>query len=98
MILKQGTQSYKFVFQSLNFVENPCLRRIFMLLQEELKDSDIPHRTTIQNHIKEIWDEHLAGLESKIKVLKIQLISIVMGTQFIIILPIAHSGKGFLDH
>ena len=69
-----------------------------MLLQEELKDSDIPHRTTIRKCIKEIWDEHLAGLESEIKVLKIQLISIVMGTQFIIILPIARSQKGFLDH
>ena len=69
-----------------------------MLLWEELKDSDIPHWTTIRNHIKEIWDEHLAGLESEIKVLKIQLISIVMGTQFIIILPIACSRKGFLDH
>ena len=69
-----------------------------MLLREELKYSDIPHRTTIQNRIEEIWDEHLAGLESEIKVLKIQLMSIVMGTQFIIILPIVRSRKGFLDH
>ena len=39
-----------------------------MLLQQDLKDSDIPHRTMIQNHMKEIWDEHLKGLEEEIKV------------------------------
>ena len=39
-----------------------------MLLQQDLKDSDIPHRTTIRNHVKEIWDEHLKGLEEEIKV------------------------------
>ncbi|KIK00294.1 hypothetical protein K443DRAFT_100729, partial [Laccaria amethystina LaAM-08-1] len=53
--------------QSLNVVENPHLRRIFMLLWEDLKDSEIPHQTTIRNRIKEIWDEHLASLESEIK-------------------------------
>ena len=39
-----------------------------MLLQQDLKDSDIPHQTMIQNHMKEIWDEHLKGLEEEIKV------------------------------
>ena len=38
-----------------------------MLLQQDLKDSDIPRQTTIQNHMKEIWDEHLKGLEEEIK-------------------------------
>jgi len=52
----------------LNVIESPHLRRIFLLLRQDLKDSDIPHRTTIRNHVKEIWDEHLKGLEEEIKV------------------------------
>ncbi|KIJ98154.1 hypothetical protein K443DRAFT_133552 [Laccaria amethystina LaAM-08-1] len=54
--------------QSLNVIESPHLRRIFLLLRQDLKDSDIPHRTTIRNHVKEIWDEHLKGLEEEIKI------------------------------
>ncbi|PPQ99786.1 LOW QUALITY PROTEIN: hypothetical protein CVT26_009163, partial [Gymnopilus dilepis] len=54
--------------QSLNVVESPHLRRIFMLLKSDLKDSDIPHRTAIRNHVKEVYDEYLMQLESDIKV------------------------------
>lgn len=56
--------------QSLNVIESPHLRKIFMMLRKDLKDSDIPHRTTVRNHIKEIWDEHLSGLEAEIKVFR----------------------------
>lgn len=54
--------------QSLNVIESPHLRRIFMLLRKDLKDSDIPHRSAIRNHIKVIWDEHLTQLENSLKV------------------------------
>jgi hypothetical protein len=54
--------------KSLNIVESPHLRRIFMLLRKDLKDSDIPHRTAIRTQIKEIWDEYLNGLEDDLKV------------------------------
>jgi len=52
----------------LNVVESPELRKIFMMLHQELKDSDIPHQATIQQCIKEIWEEHLKGLEDELKV------------------------------
>lgn len=39
-----------------------------MLLRSELKDSDIPHRTTIRNHVKDVWDSHMAGLETELQV------------------------------
>lgn len=38
------------------------------MLREELKDSDIPHRTTIRTRIMEIWDEHLDQLQAEMKV------------------------------
>ncbi|THV04128.1 hypothetical protein K435DRAFT_851123 [Dendrothele bispora CBS 962.96] len=33
--------------QSINGIESPRLRKIFLMLREELKDEDIPHRTHI---------------------------------------------------
>ena len=39
-----------------------------MTLQQDLKDSDIPHRTTIRNRVKEMWDEHLNVLKADLKV------------------------------
>ncbi|KAJ7185958.1 hypothetical protein C8R46DRAFT_881956, partial [Mycena filopes] len=51
--------------QAINVVENEQLRAIFLLLREELKDSDIPHRTTIRKRILEVWNEHLDRLEKE---------------------------------
>ncbi|KAJ6540365.1 hypothetical protein B0H19DRAFT_959772, partial [Mycena capillaripes] len=51
--------------QSINVIENEQLRNIFLLLRSELRDSDIPHRTKIRKRIIEVWDEHLAHLESE---------------------------------
>jgi hypothetical protein len=39
-----------------------------MMLREELKDKDIPHRTTVRNRILEIWDEHLDQLANEMQV------------------------------
>ena len=39
-----------------------------MMLREELKDEDIPHRTTVRNRILEIWDEHLDQLANEMQV------------------------------
>ena len=38
------------------------------MLREDLKNSDIPHRTTIRKQIMEIWDEHLDMLQDQMKV------------------------------
>lgn len=38
------------------------------MLREELCDSDIPHCTTVHNRLTEVWDEHLASLETDMKV------------------------------
>ncbi|KAL4254558.1 Zinc finger BED domain-containing [Pleurotus pulmonarius] len=53
--------------QSLNAVESPQLRSIFLMLRDELKDSDIPHRTTIRNRVTEVWEAHLDWLEAEMK-------------------------------
>ncbi|KAJ7204439.1 hypothetical protein GGX14DRAFT_332480, partial [Mycena pura] len=44
--------------QSVNVIENEHLRKVFLLLRKELRDTDIPHRTHIRKRIAEIWDEH----------------------------------------
>ncbi|KAK6996199.1 hypothetical protein R3P38DRAFT_2477759, partial [Favolaschia claudopus] len=51
--------------QSINVIENQQLRAIFLMLREELKDADIPHRTTIRKRILEVWEEHLDSLEKE---------------------------------
>jgi hypothetical protein len=57
-----------FKLQSINMIENPKLRAIFLLLREEMKDSDIPHRTTIQTRILELLKSHFKTLEEDMKV------------------------------
>jgi hypothetical protein len=46
-------------YQSLNVIECPELRSIFLMLREELQDSDIPHRATIRRRIMQLWGEQL---------------------------------------
>ncbi|KJA23886.1 hypothetical protein HYPSUDRAFT_114830, partial [Hypholoma sublateritium FD-334 SS-4] len=53
--------------QSINVIESPFLRRIFMLLRQDLSDNEIPHRSAIQNRIKSFWEEHLGVLEGDMK-------------------------------
>ena len=38
------------------------------MLRKELRDSDIPHRTTIRNRILEVWDNHLDQLANAMQV------------------------------
>ena len=54
--------------QSLNIVESPRLHKIFLLLRKELKKSDIPTCRTIQNHILDMFSEHLEKLGQEMKV------------------------------
>ncbi|KAF8974971.1 hypothetical protein BDQ17DRAFT_1441694 [Cyathus striatus] len=54
--------------QSINAIENVKLRSIFLMLREDLHDSDIPHCSTICNHILQIWEEHLEHLRKDINV------------------------------
>lgn len=48
-------------------IENKELRAIFLMLREELKDEDIPHRTTLRNRILEAWDEYVLSLGKQMK-------------------------------
>lgn len=49
-------------------IENPELRAIFLMLRSELQDKDIPHRTTLRQHILERLDEYLERLSNDMKV------------------------------
>ena len=55
-------------FQSLNVIESPELRRIFLMLREELRDSDIPHRSKMRDCIMEVFMEHIETLKSDMEV------------------------------
>jgi len=63
------------LIQSLNVIENLQLRQIFLMLWEELCDSDIPHCSTIRARIIEVWDEHLDDLQKEMKVWKCFFVS-----------------------
>ena len=49
----------------LNVVKSPYLRLIFLMLWQELKKCDIPHRTSIHNRIMETWNKHMTELEKE---------------------------------
>jgi hypothetical protein len=54
--------------QSINVIESPELRKIFLLLRSELKESDIPGRSTIRNHIDKHYEAHMEQLEEEMMV------------------------------
>lgn len=54
--------------QSLNVIESPKLRAIFLMLREQLVEANIPSRTTIRARIIEMWHEHLNSLEERMLV------------------------------
>ncbi|PPQ71742.1 hypothetical protein CVT24_006506, partial [Panaeolus cyanescens] len=53
--------------QSINAIENTQLRSIFLMLRKELRNSDIPHRTTIRERVIARWEKHLKDLENEMK-------------------------------
>ena len=54
--------------QSINIVESPRLKKIFLLLHQELKESDIPGRTTICKKIDKVYQDYLKQLEEEMTV------------------------------
>ena len=46
------------------------------MLQKELKDADIPHRTTIRKQVKEVLSEHLDRLEHQMAVSQLTYITL----------------------
>jgi hypothetical protein len=58
------------MIQSLNVIESPRLRKIFLLLRQELKESDIPGRMAIRNRIQKAYEDYLKQLKEEMKVSK----------------------------
>ena len=56
------------LLQSINIVESPRLRKIFLLLHKELKESDIPSHSTMRTRIEQAYDEHMKQLEEEMAV------------------------------
>ena len=54
--------------QSINVIESPRLRKIFLLLRQELKESDIPGRTMIRSRIEKAYEDYLKQLEEEMAV------------------------------
>lgn len=55
------------VMQSINVIENPQLRAIFLLLRESLTEADIPSRATLRKHIMTTLDDHLEELKQEMQ-------------------------------
>ncbi|KAF8814043.1 hypothetical protein BYT27DRAFT_7219956 [Phlegmacium glaucopus] len=54
--------------QSINVIESPRLKKHFLLLRQELKESDIPGRTTIHKRIEQVYQDYLKQLEEEMTV------------------------------
>ncbi|KAF8492022.1 hypothetical protein F5888DRAFT_1569307, partial [Russula emetica] len=53
---------------AVNVIENVHLRFIFLMLNTELNDRDIPHRTKIRSQIMELWGLHVHNLGKEMRV------------------------------
>ena len=60
---------YNNQIQSINIVESPRLKKIFLLLRQELKESDIPGRSTIRKRIEKVYQDYLKQLENEMAVM-----------------------------
>ena len=60
--------------KSINVIESPHLRKIFLLLRKELRESDIPGHTSIRMQIGHTFKAYLKQLEDDMKVYMIFLI------------------------
>jgi len=49
-------------------IESPQLRVVLLMLWEELKDSDIPHCTSLHEWILDVWNDHLDKLQEEMAV------------------------------
>jgi hypothetical protein len=56
------------LLQSINVIESPQLRKVFLLLRKELRESDIPSRTTIRKRIEDTYQTHLEELSKEMQV------------------------------
>lgn len=54
--------------QAINIVESPRFRKLLLLLRQELKESDIPGRTTIRNRISDAFQVNLKELQETLQV------------------------------
>ena len=54
--------------QPLNVIESSRLKKIFLLLCQELKESDIPGHTTMRNKVEKRLQDHLKKLEEEMAV------------------------------
>ena len=54
--------------QPLNVIESSRLKKIFLLLHQELKESDIPGRTTMRNKVEKRLQDLLKKLEEEMAV------------------------------
>jgi len=69
-------------YQSINIIQSPRLKKIFLLLKKDLSERDIPGRTTIHNHINQMFEEHMARLKAEAKVWPL-LCSISQNTEWL---------------
>lgn len=54
--------------QALNVIECPEFRDLLLLLRQDLKDSQIPHRTKIREEIISAWQKYFAVLQTDLAV------------------------------
>ena len=48
------------------------------MLRSELRESDIPHRTTIKKRVEEVLEEHLDQLQKDMKVCSYFLVMVIL--------------------
>jgi hypothetical protein len=60
---------YLIFFKAIMIVERPEFRRLCLLLRPELHESDIPHRTTMQQRILDNFGEKLQSMSQHIQVI-----------------------------
>jgi hypothetical protein len=56
------------IFKSINVIECPEFRDLLLLLKEDLKDTDIPHRRKVRDVILHTWSTYFEHLKKDLEV------------------------------
>ncbi|KAG2338126.1 hypothetical protein BDR05DRAFT_842342, partial [Suillus weaverae] len=84
---------------SLNVIESPHLQVIFLMLHQELNNSDILHRTTLKNWLVDSFNEYLNVLASEMAVCFIVMCTVMLVIQIgWITMDNAANNDTFMNH
>jgi hypothetical protein len=68
MLNCSGSHPTRLSHQSINVIECPEFRRLIRILRQDIRETDIPHRTKFRELILDAWREYFNVLKQDLAV------------------------------